>query len=138
MATSEPGSDRVLVDTSVWIEFFLGRNPGCRAVARWIDEDRVVCAGLVLGELLQGARSQREREALEDFPEVFDFIAESPRLWAEAGKLANRLRRRGTTVGLANCYLAVSAASAGVRLATLDRHFEILAPETGIRLEPIG
>ena len=128
----------MLVDTSVWIECFRGRDPGCSAVARWIDEDRVVCAGLVLGELLQGARSRREREALGGFPEVFDFLPEGHWLWAEAANLANRLRRRGTTVGLADCYLAVSAASAGVRVATLDRHFEILAPETGIRLEPVG
>ncbi len=123
MGTSEPVTGKILVDTSVWIEFFRGRDPGRNAVDRWMEQDRVVCSGLVLVELLQGARSQRERKVVEGFPEVFDFLPETPSIWARAGILANRLRRRGTTVGLADCYLAVSAVAAGVRVATLDRHF---------------
>ncbi|WP_461395006.1 type II toxin-antitoxin system VapC family toxin [Deferrisoma sp.] len=138
MKTTEPASGRILVDTSVWIEFFRGREPCRAAVDRWIQEDRVVCVGLVLGELLQGARSRREQRVLEEFSRVFPFLPESPTLWAQAGLLSNRLRREGTTVGLADCYLAVSAVAAGVRMATLDRHFDLIAPAAGLRLEPIG
>ena len=124
----------VLVDTSVWIEFFRKREPYHGFVAGLIDEERVCCAGIILAELMQGAKSEKELGILDDFPKVFTFIPETPQLWAAAGRLSFRMRRNGKTIGLADCFIAVAAASASARVATLDSHFELLVKPGKISL----
>ena len=74
---------------------------------------------------------------LEDFLQIFTFIHETPELWAAAGKLSHKLRRKGVTVGLSHCFIAVAAASANVSLATLDSHFDVLCKPAGISLFPL-
>lgn len=117
---------KVLVDTSVWIEFFRKHEPVHGAVVELLDSGNVCCIGLILGELMQGAKSERELSVIRDFVHVFDFLPESPNLWEKAGQLSFSLRRRGITVGLADCFIAVSATEARARLFSLDNHFETI------------
>jgi len=79
--------DKVLVDTSVWIEFFKKREPWYSTVSRLMDDKRVCCAGIILAELIQGAKSTKELEVLKDFRHVFEFPDESVDLWQAAGEL---------------------------------------------------
>jgi predicted nucleic acid-binding protein len=130
---------KVLVDTSAWIEFFRKKEPYHTAVLGLIDEDRVCCAGVILGELLQGARSDKELEALKDFLHVFEFAPESPELWEKAGELSCVLRRKGDPVGLSDCFIAVAAMACEAEILSLDKHFGILKKEVHvnvIRLRP--
>jgi len=129
--------DRVLIDTSVWIEFFRCHEPYHGTVAKLIDNEQVVCCGIILAELMQGAKSDKELAVLDDFLKVFTFIPETPELWAAAGKLSGTLRRKGITVGLSDCFIATAAASAKVQIVTLDSHFEALGKPAGISLYPI-
>jgi predicted nucleic acid-binding protein len=129
---------RVLIDTSVWIEFFRQREPYHGIVTKLIDEEQVVCCGIILAELMQGAKSDKELAVLDDFIKVFFFIPETPELWASAGKLSGRLRRKGITVGLSDCFIATAAASVKVQVATMDSHFELLGKPAGIALYPLG
>lgn len=128
---------RVLVDSSVWIEFFRKNEPYHSLVSQLMDDEQVVCCGVILAELMQGAKSDKELAVLEDFLQVFSFIPESPELWAAAGKLSYQLRRKGVTVGLSDCFIAVAAASAKAQVATLDCHFEALCQPVGISLLPL-
>ena len=125
---------RVLIDTSVWIEFFRRHEPHYGIVSRLIDEEQVCCTGIILAELMQGARSEKELAVLEDFPQVFTFIPETPQLWADAGRLSFQLRRKGLTIGLSDCFIAVAAASARAQVATLDSHFGVLCKPAKITL----
>jgi predicted nucleic acid-binding protein len=129
---------KVLVDTSVWIEFFRKREPYHGIVAQLMDDEQIVCCGIILAELMQGARSGDDIAVLEDFPQVFTFIPETPQLWAAAGKLSGTLRRKGITVGLSDCYIAIAATASGVQVATLDSHFDALRKPAGITLFPLG
>jgi len=130
--------DKVLVDTSAWIEFFRGKEPYRRAVAQLIDDDRICCAGLVLGELLQGAKSTRELGTLKHFLHVFEFLEDSPAVWERAGELAYSMRRKGRSIGLSDCYLAAAALARGASILTLDRHFRELKREVSLRLAAPG
>ena len=125
---------RVLVDTSVWIEFFRKHEPYHSVVTRLIDEEQVVCCGIILAELMQGAKSDKVLTVLADFLQVFTFIPETAELWVAAGKLSFQLRRKGITIGLSDCYIAVAAASARHQVATLDSHFEALCKPAKISL----
>ena len=102
-----------------------------------MDDEQIVCCGVILAELMQGAKSDKELAVLEDFLQIFTFIHETPELWAAAGKLSHKLRRKGVTVGLSDCFIAVAAASANVPLATLDSHFDVLCKPAGISLFPL-
>lgn len=135
MATA--GSVKVLVDSSVWIEFFRKNEPFFGLVSDLMDDGKVVCCGVILAELMQGAKSDRELAVLENFPQVFDFIPETPGLWSAAGKLSHQLRRKGITIGLADCFIAVAAAAAKAQVATLDNHFDTLREPAGIALLPL-
>lgn len=126
------------MDTSAWIEFFRGKEPYRGAVEQLIDEDRVCCAGLVLGELLQGSKSTRELGTLNHFLHVFEFLEDSPAIWERAGELAYALRRKGRTVGLSDCYLAAAAVARDASILTLDRHFRVLKKEIPLRLAAPG
>lgn len=129
---------RVLIDTSVWIEFFRQHEPSYSLVSKLIDEEQVVCCGIILAELMQGAKSDKELAVLEDFLHVFPFIPETPELWAAAGKLSFKLRRKGVTVGLSDCFIAMAAAAAKAQVSTLDSHFAALTKPAGITLYPFG
>jgi hypothetical protein len=125
---------RVLVDSSIWIEFFRRNEPYHGIVSQLMDDEQIVCCGVILAELMQGAKSDKELAVLEDFLQIFTFIHETPELWAAAGKLSHKQRRKGVTVGLSDCFIAVAAASANVPLATLDSHFEVLRKPAGISI----
>jgi len=130
---------KVLVDTSAWIEFFRKKEPYHSLVLGLVDEDRVCCAGIILGELLQGARSVNELDVLKDFLHVFEFVPETPDLWEKAGELSFALRRKGAPIGLSDCFIAVAAMASNAEILSLDKHFGILKKEVRVnvtRLKP--
>jgi predicted nucleic acid-binding protein len=126
--------DKILVDTSVWIEFFKKKEPWYSTVSGLIDNKRICCAGIVLAELIQGAKSERELEVLREFRHVFPFFEESIDLWQAAGELSNTLLRKGKSIGLSDCYLAVAAKSNQAAILTLDKHFDVIKGIAGIAL----
>ena len=84
-------ADRVLIDTSVWIEYFKGADSALtQAVEALIKSGSVCTAGIILAELLQGARSDREIRVIEDLKESFALIASDREVeaWLEAGRLS--------------------------------------------------
>jgi predicted nucleic acid-binding protein len=128
------GLDKILVDTSVLIEYFRKKDPLYSTVNKLIDEDRICCTGLVLAELIQGARSRDEIKALKDFTYVFSFLEESANLWEKAGELSFELKKAGQQIGLADCYIAAAASKSGVAILTLDDHFTLIQRQLKITL----
>ena len=127
-------SDRILVDTSAWIEFFRKKDPYYKVILELIDTSKVCCLGIILAELLQGAKSQKELDVLKEFLHVFDFLPESTEMWRKAGELSYLLRQKGKSVGLSDCYISVVATANDATLLTLDKHFEVIEKETGLIL----
>ncbi len=126
--------DRVLIDTSAWIEFFRKKEPYYGIILELTDNDKACCIGIILAELLQGSKSEKELDTIKEFLHVFDFLPESIKLWEKAGELSYNLQRKGQSVGLSDCYIAVVAKSNNVKLLTLDRHFSVLEKASGLRL----
>lgn len=126
--------DKVLVDTSAWIEFFRKKEPYYSLILKLTDNDRACCIGIILAELLQGSKSEKELGTIKEFLYVFDFLPETLALWEKAGELSYNLQRKGKAVGLSDCYIAVAAEAGKVKLLTLDRHFSVLEKESGLQL----
>jgi predicted nucleic acid-binding protein len=132
-------ADRVLIDTSVWIEYFKGADSALtQAVEALIKGGSVYTAGIILAELLQGARSDREMRVIEDIKESFPLLTSDREgeAWLEAGRLSRELRKAGTTVHLADCLIAVLARENQCRIATRDVHFQAIKERTAIDLIP--
>ncbi len=129
-------SAKVLVDTSVWIDYFRMREPCYSMVSALMKDDRICCAGIIVAELIQGAKSEKEVAILKEFVQVFDFLPDDPLIWQMAGELSFSLRRKGVTVGLSDCLIAVKAMQADLELFSLDGHFGQISEHSGLKLLP--
>jgi predicted nucleic acid-binding protein len=118
-------ADRVLIDTSVWVSYFRGDSPvNSEKVDRLLEGEEVCVPKIVLAELVQGAKSPREISTIKDFLEAFTILDQSSETWWESGNLSRRLKQRGKTIPLLDCYIAVIATENACAVLTLDDHFK--------------
>ncbi len=119
---------RVLVDTSAWVEFLNGTGSSeALAVDRLLaGEDDVCTCGIVVAEVFQGIR--REREALEAFFRKMTFLeASGLSTYLKGADLYRSLRRRGVTVrSTIDCFIAVLAEENGCALLFRDRDLRLV------------
>jgi predicted nucleic acid-binding protein len=127
--------NRVLIDTSVWIAYFRNTSAEISSRVEALMSDAEICVPkIVLAELLQGSKSEREIGAIESLLGAFTVVDQGERSWVTAGRIAYDLKRKGKTVNLADCYIAVIAQEQGCRVFTLDEHFKEIRKVTGITL----
>ena len=125
-----------LLDSSIWVEFLRKSPHPARARALALMRTRLArLSWVVIGELHHGARSAEETRMIDELAATVPFLAERQGLWAEAGRAANRLRKTGRSVGLADCYLGVLARESSAILITRDRDFESIGAELKIPVE---
>lgn len=117
-------SSGILADTSVWIEFFKQRSRTGDALEALILEDAVWTCGVVLFELVQGVRSDREKAQVLTTVSHLNYVEMSKPLWQKAGDLSSALRKKGLTIPLSDIFIAVIAIEHSLSLFTLDGHFE--------------
>lgn len=118
----------VFIDTSAWIEYLKKTShPITKEIESALLFNTAATCQLVLAELLQGARSDKETALIMDLALVARILNESESTWQQAGFLANKLRKQGRTLSLVDCYLAVLAKENKAVILTLDKHFSIIA-----------
>lgn len=130
----------IVVDTSVWIEFF--RDTGVWQVdhlARLIaDDEPVVLTDVILTELLQGVRDNRQAGRLERRLAAFDVLRlEQPDDFRQAAALYRRARRSGHTIRRTlDCLIASVCIREDAALLHADADFDRLAACTALRVVP--
>jgi len=127
-------SGKVLVDTSAWIDYFRKIEPCHTVVTQLMSDERVCSVGLIVAELMQGSKSEKELTVFRDFTHVFPFLPDSLKIWQAAAELSYQLRRKGKNLGLSDCYIAVASREGNAEILTQDRHFDIMKDEAKIRL----
>jgi predicted nucleic acid-binding protein len=114
----------VLVDTSVWIDFFRkAHSPEGDLMDLLLAEDRVVICGIVEMEILQGLKG-KERVPTESLLELLPYLATERADFRVAGLLWQQLRRRGMTIPSTDCLIASLCLRHRVSLLSLDAHFD--------------
>jgi predicted nucleic acid-binding protein len=118
----------VLIDTSVWIQALRKDPPQPLAdlVRRAILEGRTATTGMVMLELLSGARTGRHYQELTDELRALRYLS-AEGAWPEACRLSFRLRRHGVTVPSADILIAAVAVVHGCVLLHADDHFPLIA-----------
>ena len=127
--------DRVLIDTSVWIDYFQDtKSAGSELMDEILTHGDVYVPKVVIAELIQGARSEKEISVIKEFVEAFKIVEEGKETWYKAGKLSYDLKKKGKTINLADCYIAVIAREHNCSILTLDKHFKEIQKHDGLRL----
>lgn len=115
----------VIADTSVWIPFFnRPDSPEKTTLDLLIDADEVALVGVVLAELLQGCRTQSERDSLSDALLALPYYEVTQSTWLQTGDLSANLLRKGLTVPLSDLIIATLAIERNCRIYSLDTHFK--------------
>jgi predicted nucleic acid-binding protein len=129
-------TDKVLIDTSVWIAYFQTHAPAgvLEKVDELLSDGDIHVPKIVLAELIQGAHSEKNLDVLREFVEAFTIIGESQDTWLEAGKLSFMLKKKGKTINLSDCYIAILAKEHKCAVLTLDKHFKEIQKETSLKL----
>jgi predicted nucleic acid-binding protein len=117
-------SDRVLVDTSVWIDFFRGATPAVNAMAWMTKTKRVVICGQIKQEVLQGSRDAKAFEKLEKQMSIWEYEAETPEDFSKAGRIFAGLRWKGITIPPRDCLIAALAWRLNLPLSASDPDFD--------------
>jgi predicted nucleic acid-binding protein len=128
-------AEKILIDTSVWIKYFRDKSTGLsRKVDEILSKQEVYVPKVVIAELLQGSKSEREISVIEDFVDAFNIIDQREDTWIKTGRLSYNLKKKGKTVNLTDCYIAVIAQEYDCRIFSLDEHFKDIQKSFGIQL----
>lgn len=127
----------ILVDASVWIDFFNGTyTPEVTLLHRLLGRAPLVGGDLVVAEVLQGFREDRDhdqaKEALLRFPVLpmggVDLALESAANY-------RTLRRKGITVRKTiDCWIATFCLRENLELLHADRDFDPFAHHLGLQV----
>lgn len=118
-------SNRILPDTCAWIDFFRGRKtPLAEALGNSLMRVEVVTCGVVLYELLQGIKNQREEALVQNAFQALSHLEMTRELWISAGRLSAQLRSSGHMLPFSDIMIAAIALDSGSTILTVDRHFE--------------
>ena len=124
----------VVVDSSVWIEFFRGRE--LPALEEALSEGRVLVPPLVVAELVSGATSRGDSQKVADLVRDLELVETPREHWVRVGELRRRLRSRGLTVSTPDAHVAQCALDVRGILLSSDAVFRRIGRLTELRLIP--
>ena len=115
----------VLIDTSVWIDYFQQADEAVEEELDKLLRTRLVAStGLVLAELRQGCRTAAQVQAILQAMQPLTYLDAGRSEWLRAGELSAAGAMRGFRLEIGDCLLAAIAMAEGCAVFTLDRDFE--------------
>lgn len=120
----------ILVDTSVWIDFFAGRNlPHVTMLEKFIldNEDLALC-GIILTEILQGIGNDAAYQRVRRDLSTLIMLPMPKAVFILAADIYRKLRQRGITIRKTNdCIIAATALEHQSQLLHNDKDFAPIA-----------
>ncbi|WP_061209325.1 PIN domain-containing protein [Leptospira borgpetersenii] len=110
----------ILVDTSVWIEFFRGNEPYFSELKELIESSEVLVHEVVFGELLQGCKNKNEVSFILEYWKNLNTLT-SDGNFLSAGKLSFESKHIDKGIGLIDSVLINEVKSNKLRFWTLDK-----------------
>jgi hypothetical protein len=120
---------KVLVDTTVWIDFFRGANSEKVASLEEAIQSRedICCCGFVLAEVLQGIRNEKELVSTKRLFEGLIYLEDDRSTFELAATIYRELRRKGTTIrNSIDCLIAATVIQHGAALLENDRDYKFI------------
>jgi predicted nucleic acid-binding protein len=130
----------MLVDTSVWIDYFNGHRSAAaeHLTAAIADGEPIALPGLVITEILLGLRNDAEAAKVLQLLDAFGPGPEPTRAdHVEAARLYRLCRSKGFTIrSTIDCLIACLCLRDNLELLTRDKDFDAISRCTGLRLSP--
>ena len=126
----------VLVDTTVWIDFFAARSSGqVVALENLIRNREDICTcGIVLTEVLQGIRKDSEFKKTRDLFNNLLFLPMPYPVFLKAAEIYRGLRRIGFTIRKSvDCMISSVAIENDIPLLHNDKDFEAIEKHCGLK-----
>ena len=89
----------VLVDTTVWIDFFNdNKSPQVDKLVKIIQDEDIAICGAVEMEALQGIRDEAQHRAIKDIFDGFIYVATDRSTFHYSARIYRTCRKRGITI----------------------------------------
>ena len=127
----------ILVDSSVWIDFFRGTaTPQVELLDALLDRERLAIGDLIVTEVLQGFRSQREFDLARNALDAFTLVELGGKdVAVQAAMNFRTLRSLGITVRKTiDTIIATRCIRDGHALLHCDRDFDAFSTHLGLRV----
>lgn len=127
----------MLVDTSVWIDFFAARNTAQVALLESTIDQRVdLClCGVILTEVLQGIRDDKQYMQSESVLSNLIYLPMDQSTFLLAANIYRTLRSRGITIrNSVDCMIAAVCIEHKADLLHNDRDFDYIADVFGLQV----
>jgi predicted nucleic acid-binding protein len=119
---------KIIIDTSIWIEF-LKKNPKIfPSVQVLLEKENAIALECIFGELLQGAKSERERKIIISYWNNLPKIEEGL-LCIEAGKYFGEKDLASKGLGLIDSIIITAAIKNDLIIWTLDKKLKSIIPD---------
>ena len=126
-----------VVDTSVWIDLFAGRDSPHVTVLESLIEDRddICLCGIILTEVLQGIRDDKEYSETESMLANLILLPMTRETFLLAANIYRTLRTRGITMrNSVDCMIAAVCIENNARLLHNDRDFDLFAAQSELQV----
>jgi len=127
----------ILVDTSVWIDFFTGKETPYRHHLRYlIEREEDIClTEIVLTEILQGIKDEADYRTIKNYLIEFPMIRpKGVETYIAAADIYRKCRKKGKTVRkTVDCIISAIARENSFTLFHHDNDFEIIRDCVGLK-----
>ena len=110
----------IVIDTSIWIEFFKNNTEYRTTVKNLLEGQKILAVECIFGELLQGAKNKREKDILFSYWENLP-KCEREDIWIKAGIFSSENKLISKGIGLIDCVILLSAKNSNAKIWSLDK-----------------
>lgn len=120
---------QLIVDTSIWIDFFNGTLPLSHkdALITFIGAEQVVLTDIIRHELLVGAKNDNDYRRLQQMLSALSELMVSPEQSARLNWFGYELRKQGITSKYTDLTIAFLAKENALSVFSSDHYFLTLA-----------
>lgn len=127
----------ILVDTTVWIDFFKGvdtRQVGVLETS--IQNNTTICiCGVIVTEILQGIRDEKNFERTKGYLQPFFELTMDYPVFIKAAQIYRTLRKKGVTIRKPiDCMIAAVSLEYDVPLLHQDKDFDLIEKHLDLRV----
>jgi len=129
--------DIILVDTSVWINFFKAKETDASLYLKNNTNNIIIATcPIIVQEVLQGVVQDSEFRAVNTYFKTFTrLVGEQYNMAYEAAELYRSLRKKGVTIRKPNdCLIAMYAIKNKVQLLNDDKDFRLIAGHSPLKI----
>lgn len=127
----------VLVDTTIWIDFFADKHtPQVSVLELLLAEGEDVCTcGIVLAEVLQGVRDDRIYKKIKSYFNNLIYLPMNQNTFVKSADMYRNLRKKGITIRKTfDCMIAAVAIAHCVQLLHNDRDFDPIEKQCDLKV----